>query len=543
MCNLSTLFWKEGAQMNNKIHYKMYKSGKHWMFSAITVSMISAGITFGTILSNNNVHADSTENTNKTPSNPANDETNKKQASTTQTPENPASTPNNNSDYKTDAQSANLDKNNNEISDTSQNNKSNNTQVNSDEENNLEKPSSVQNNDQTNTQSSIKNDNNVENKDQNIPNVNQQASLNSSISTQQTDKNINEISTNDNLNNTDNSNGLNINVINQAPNDFTYNQGSTMTISVAVGVVSKDVVIDKGDTISFTISGGQWDTYKSDGGLDYGYFSSDPTAGTVTFTFTKSIFNTIGNFGFNINVLFKDDIQDRPSEQITSKLTTKNGSTLIPVTNGTFTTLYNPTPPTPPVVTSRPQAPGAGTAAVKYTGSDVNDPIKIDYSTGETGTAIYGSQVSSNGTSYISDQMTCSNILTPDQPDTADTGRKYTITVSGPEASINIDSFHFNFGDQPSWYSYLEFQKLTGITLNQVSDNSIIVYIPDGFNDRWVKYAFNVTAPDTSGTYTYKTVYSDNEDDYKNQPAWYWSTTMVYQAIDQHGFLPTITAP
>ncbi|SJZ90113.1 DUF1542 domain-containing protein, partial [Fructilactobacillus lindneri] len=43
----------------NKMHYKMYKAGKHWMYSAITVTMFSVATLGGTLLLNNNhVHAD-----------------------------------------------------------------------------------------------------------------------------------------------------------------------------------------------------------------------------------------------------------------------------------------------------------------------------------------------------------------------------------------------------------------------------------------------------------------------------------------------------
>ncbi|WP_416186341.1 MAG: hypothetical protein ACFWTW_03435 [Lentilactobacillus parabuchneri] len=54
----------KSGRYNTKVHYKMYKAGKHWLYASLLTAGLMAGGAFGA----NTVHADTDDNQAQTPS-------------------------------------------------------------------------------------------------------------------------------------------------------------------------------------------------------------------------------------------------------------------------------------------------------------------------------------------------------------------------------------------------------------------------------------------------------------------------------------------
>ena len=54
----SLLFWRVFIMQNNKLHFKMYKSGKNWMTAGVVSTAVLAGLTLGSVNNNVTAHAD-----------------------------------------------------------------------------------------------------------------------------------------------------------------------------------------------------------------------------------------------------------------------------------------------------------------------------------------------------------------------------------------------------------------------------------------------------------------------------------------------------
>lgn len=329
--------------------------------------------------------------------------------------------------------------------------------------------------------------------------------------------NIRTVTMNDDESGKSNLSGLQISVLNQQSE---ITAGSTVNLFVNVNLNSLQTSIKAGDQIKFTIPNDlvDWNSVKQTGGEDYGIISHDATSNTVAFTFSHDLQNKIGSFGFNLFIPIKSDAAASNGNLISSNFVSKDGQTLaIPVTGSTFN--IGPAPQNEPLPsgTNRMQAPASGNAfgLHAYTGSDIviNNPVNVNG---------YSHILSQNVTT---DTMTVFDILQPDRDNSKSlTGRNYTFSVDGPNASIDLNSFRFQLPSGSDvvygkgWGTVSDIQNglangtaYPAFQLIQLADNRVQLIIPNGMNIQNLTVIFNIVAPDADGEYKYDQLYKDDQ--------------------------------
>ena len=337
--------------------------------------------------------------------------------------------------------------------------------------------------------------------------------------------------------------GLQISVLNDQSE---VTAGSSLTLSVNINFNSLQTAVKAGDKITFSVPNNvvDWDNVKSLGGDSFGTISHDAASNTVTFTFNQDIQNKIGSFGFNVFLPIKSDAAASKGNVISTQYVAKDGQNLsVPVTGSTFNIGAGSHNEPLPEGTNRMQAPGAGNAndVHKYTGSDIviNSPVN------DNG---YSHNVNQDGQNVTTDSMTVYDILQPDKDNSkAQTGRKYTFTVDGPDASIDLSSFRFQLPqgsdvvDGKGWGTLSQVQdgstngtSYPGFQLIQLANNKVQLILPNGMNIQNMTVIFNIIAPDAHGTYVYDQPYTDDQ----GTGSWNVKTSLTWYN-PQEFFAPT----
>ncbi|MCK8637993.1 MucBP domain-containing protein, partial [Fructobacillus fructosus] len=325
--------------------------------------------------------------------------------------------------------------------------------------------------------------------------------------------------------------GLQISVLNDQSE---VTAGSSLTLSVNINFNSLQTAVKAGDKITFSVPNNvvDWDNVKSLGGDNLGTLSHDAASNTVTFTFTQDIQNKIGSFGFNVFLPIKSDAASK-GNVIFTQYAAKDGQNLsVPVTGSTFNIGAGSHNESLPEGTNRMQAPGVGNAnnIHKYSGSDIviNSPVNfknIKVNGDDKIAAGYSHNVNQYGENVTTDSMTVYDILQPDKDNSkVQTGRKYTFTVDGPDASIDLNSFRFQLPsgsdvvDGKGWGTLSQVQDGSadgishpGFQLIQLANNKVQLILPNGMNIQNMTVIFNIIAPDTRGTYVYDQPYTDDQ--------------------------------
>ncbi|WP_338353722.1 mucin-binding protein, partial [Fructobacillus evanidus] len=316
--------------------------------------------------------------------------------------------------------------------------------------------------------------------------------------------------------------GLQISISNEAQ---ALSAGQTLNLAVNVSLNTLTTSVKAGDKITLTIPNNlvNWDAVTTTGGSQYGTFSHDASTNTITFTFSKNFENQVGAFGFGIHAPIKSDAPDTKDNVISSKFIAADGQTLtIPVSYSNFSTGSVPPVQPLPAGTNRMQAPGTGIGSNdhKYPGNDITTNEPVSY-----WPAVYSNQTDQDGKTITTNVMTVYDILQLDQDNSKSlTGRKYLFEVSGPNASIDYNSFRFQLPKNGSiaagqgWGTLSQIQNGAvdgqthpGLILVPLSSTEAQLIIPDGMDIQNMTVVFNMIAPDYKGTYTYDQPYSDNQ--------------------------------
>ncbi|USS91979.1 mucin-binding protein [Fructobacillus americanaquae] len=345
--------------------------------------------------------------------------------------------------------------------------------------------------------------------------------------------------------------GLQISISNEAQ---TLAAGNTLNLTVNVSFNSLATSVKAGDKITLTIPNNlvNWDAVTTTGGNQYGTFSHDASSNTLTFTFSKNFENQVGSFGFGVHAPIKSDAPDTSDNVITSTFVASDGKSLtIPVSYAKFSTGAVPPAQPLPAGTNRMQAPGTGVGNNdhKYSGDDITTNDAVSH-----WPEVFSNQINQDGKTITTNVMSLYDILQPDQDNSKSlTGRKYLFKVSGPDASIDYNSFRFKLPKNGTttagqgWGTLSQIQNgdvdgqaHPGFILVPLSSTEAQLIIPDGMNIQNMTVFFNLIAPDYQGTYTYDQPYTDNQ----GTGSWDVSYKMTWQnPHDYFAAVPVLSVP
>ncbi|MDF7665917.1 bacterial Ig-like domain-containing protein [Bifidobacterium sp. ESL0745] len=328
-------------------------------------------------------------------------------------------------------------------------------------------------------------------------------------------------------------NNAKVSVINQSDDNASFIgiSGQALVLHVKF-VLDAGSSLSNGDKLVISIPGDAVDwnnvVFNDSGVASIGTLSKDATSKTVTFTLTKDV-TVPGSVDFFINVRFQNVATD--NNTITASAVSGGTTTPIDVQNPHYKTLWIDTSGT----TSHPnaQAPGCGSYGKAY-------PDPDNYAS------------TSNNKCYFTPNepyMALYNVIDPGDATKPDLGRSYTLSVQGPDVSLNLNDFRFkdlHFSNN-TLMTASQMQTKYGITAVKNPDGSVTISIPDGISDTWLMPLYKLSTPHI-GT-------AANPAEY--QVRWQYKTTtknvvtnlddcisevLVYQIGDTTGFVPNIEA-
>ncbi|MDI6667243.1 bacterial Ig-like domain-containing protein, partial [Leuconostoc falkenbergense] len=309
-----------------------------------------------------------------------------------------------------------------------------------------------------------------------------------------------------------------VNVTTSFQNDDTFSNG-TGTIALNV-VIDKTATIKKGSVLSFKISNPDainWNNIQLNGGTNYGSLTYDQQSGTIKYTFNVDVVNGDINFIVNIHPTAADINNTTISSDV--------DGVLVPISGGTS---FN---------NKKSSDNGGGT---------YNEQRLI------IGNGSYGfSGTPENYVGYINGKnyylpnrqsMNYNIVLDPGfytEKENDKTGRKIQLTISGSNASIDLDSLYITEkGGYPNTSQSYVSLKSMGWTFKQISPTSVEIDIPDGFNMGWYLLGIVPKTPDLDSEYKLTANYSSDA----ITAAQTTSTSGYFQNISNKGFVPQITA-
>ncbi|MFT8571106.1 MAG: bacterial Ig-like domain-containing protein, partial [Leuconostoc pseudomesenteroides] len=309
-----------------------------------------------------------------------------------------------------------------------------------------------------------------------------------------------------------------VNVTTSFQNGDTFSNG-TGTIALNV-VIDNTATIKKGSVLSFKISNPDainWNNIQLNGGTNYGSLTYDQQSGTIKYTFNVDVTN--GNINFIVN------LHPTASDINNTTITSDVDGVLVPISGGT--SFNNKKSSDNGGGTYNEQRLIIGNGSYGYSGTPDNYVGYI------------------NGKSYYlpnQQSMNFNIVLDPGfytEKENDKSGRKIQLTISGTNASIDLDSLYITEkGGYPNTSQRYVSLKSMGWIFKQISPTSVEIDIPDGFSMGWYLLGIVPKTPDLDSEYKLTANYSSDAVTTVQTT----SITGYFQNISNKGFVPQITA-